>query len=115
MISASIAAPSANADDSDMGCEHIRWGFLGKDVRTICDGPLRPDGSWERGRLISTPAHILPAKTTCSGTYSVTCTFYEKRYVDRVEIEKVFYTVTDDSIPAGEPGWLASGISIGNA
>jgi hypothetical protein len=61
------------------------------------------------------PGPHTPGQTTCSGSYSVTCTSYKKRYVDRREIDKVFYDLTDDSIPEGEPGWLASGISIGNA
>ncbi|AYD86311.1 hypothetical protein KIY81_gp56 [Mycobacterium phage Bugsy] len=120
-VAASIAAPTANADelawpaDYNAGCDHIRWGFLGSQVRTICDGPRRPDGSWHRGRLITVPAHTKPAKTTCSGTYSVTCTHYESRDVDTKIIEKVYYDVTDETIPPGEPGWLPSGVSIGNA
>ncbi|AIW02932.1 hypothetical protein PBI_LARENN_37 [Mycobacterium phage Larenn] len=120
-IGASILAPTAQADelawpsDYDPGCDNIRWGFLGSQVRTICDGPRRPDGSWTRGRLISVPAHTRPAKTTCSGTYSVTCTYYEARDVDMKIIEKVHYDVTDATIPEGEPGYLPSGVSIGNA
>ncbi|WXX09746.1 hypothetical protein [Mycobacterium phage MS619] len=115
-VAATIAAPTANADDDyDVGCAFDRWGFLGSQVRTICDGPKRPDGSWHRGRIIDIPAHVNPARTTCSGTYSVTCTSYDKEYVDRREIEKVFYDVTDDTVPPGEPGWLAEGVEIGNA
>ncbi|QGJ88986.1 hypothetical protein SEA_QUEENB2_36 [Mycobacterium phage QueenB2] len=114
-VAATIAAPTANADEYDTGCEHIRWGFLGSQVRTICDGPRRPDGSWQRGRLIAVPSHTLPARSTCSGTYSVTCTYREKQEVDMRIIEKVFYDVTDATIPEGEPGWLSEGTSIGNA
>jgi hypothetical protein len=62
MIAASFAAPNASADDYDMGCEFIRWGFLGGQVRAICDGPKRADGSWQRGRLFEVPAHTLPAR-----------------------------------------------------
>ncbi|AZV00832.1 hypothetical protein KIY87_gp63 [Mycobacterium phage Malec] len=121
-IGASILAPTAQADelawpsDYDPGCDNIRWGFLGSQVRTICDGPRRPDGSWTRGRLISIPAHVNPARSTCtSGSYSSTCTYREKEYVDMQIIEKTHYDVTDDSVPPGEPGYLASGVSIGNA
>ncbi|UJD20966.1 hypothetical protein SEA_HARRYHOUDINI_38 [Mycobacterium phage HarryHoudini] len=115
-VAASIAAPTANADEYDTGCEHIRWGFLGSQVRTVCDGPRRPDGSWQRGRLISIPSHTLPARSTCSvGSYSSTCTYREAQDVDMRVIEKVFYDVTDETIPPGEPGWLPEGTSIGNA
>jgi hypothetical protein len=116
MIAASLAAaPTAEADDYDSGCEYIRWGFLGSQMRTICDGPRRPDGSWQRGRLISIPSHTLPARSTCSGTYSVTCTYREKQEVDMKIIEKVFYDLTDGTIPEGEPGWLPPGTEVGNA
>ncbi|ASR86144.1 hypothetical protein SEA_BOBSWAGET_38 [Mycobacterium phage BobSwaget] len=121
MITAFVAAPPSHADqlawpaDYDPGCDVIRWGFLGGQIRMICDGPKRPDGSWTRGRRIYVPEHIVPARTTCSGTYSVTCTSYDKRYVDEQEIEKIHYDVTDDTVPPGEPGWLASGVWMGNA
>ncbi|AOZ61278.1 hypothetical protein SEA_DARTHPHADER_38 [Mycobacterium phage DarthPhader] len=115
MVAATLAAPTANADeDYDKGCAFDPWGFLGSQDRTICDGPRRPDGSWQRGRLISVPSHVNPARSTCSGTYSVTCTFREKEYVDMRIIEKVFYDLTDDNIPPGEPGWLPPGTEIGN-
>ncbi len=116
MIAASglIFAAPAKAD-YEIGCEHSRWGFLGSELRTICDGPRETDGSWERGRVISKGGYWKPAQTTCSGTYSVTCTHYEKTYIERVEIEKVFYTVTDAAIPPGEPGWLPEGANVGNA
>jgi hypothetical protein len=116
IAAASFAAPTANAEEYDIGCDFIRWGFLGGQVRMICDGPRRPDGSWQRGRMIFVPAHVNPARSTCSsGSYSSTCTYREKEYVDQREIEKVFYDVTDDTVPPGEPGWLPEGASIGNA
>ena len=108
-----LAAPAAA--DYAQGCEHIRWGFLGQDVRMICDWPREPDGSWQRVRQFSTGGYWRPARTTCSGTYSVTCTHYEKTYIEFREIGKEFYFVTDDTIPPGEPGWLPEGIDIGNA
>ena len=37
--------PTASADP---GCQTMLWGFLGSQRRTICDGPIRPDGSWMR-------------------------------------------------------------------
>ena len=55
----------AHADaDPSIGCETIRWGFLGSQRRTICDGPRRADGSWTRARSsgpggIRPPVHLL--------------------------------------------------------
>ncbi len=82
----------------------------------ICDWPRRADSSWQRGREIYVPEHTVPAKSTCSGSYSVTCTFYEKHTVEERTIEpKIFYDVTDDTVPAGEPGWLPEHAMVGNA
>jgi hypothetical protein len=111
-----LAAPPAQADDLawpadyDPGCEFIRWGFVGSQERTICDGPKRPDGSWTRGRMIATPAHILPAKSTCSsGKYSSSCTFREKTYVDEAVHSKDHYVVFDNTVLPDEPPWLPPG------
>ena len=102
-------------DGYEAGCETVGWGFLGQDRRVICDGPKRPDGSWMRGRMFLTPAHVVPARSFCSGgAYSSTCTFSEKYYVDEVIHSKDHYPVTDDTVPAGEPGWLPAGTDTGN-
>jgi hypothetical protein len=108
-----FAAP-ANAE-YDEGCEAINWGFLGRDTRSICDGPRRPDGSWDRSRFFFSGGYTMPARTTCSGTYSVTCYSYEKTYVELKEIGREYYVVTDATIPPGEPGWLPQGAQVGNA
>ncbi len=52
-----------------VGCESIRWGFLGSQWRTICDTPRNADGSWMRERRIWTPAGYVPRSTYC-GTWS---------------------------------------------
>jgi len=108
-----FAAPAKA--DYVRGCEFSLWGFLGKDRRTICDYPRRPDGSWERGRLFSSGGYWTPARTTCSGTYSVTCYSYDKTYIEFKVIDNTWYDVTDDTIPPGEPGWLPEGAEVGNA
>ncbi|QGJ88315.1 hypothetical protein SEA_DREAMTEAM1_35 [Mycobacterium phage DreamTeam1] len=115
IAAASFTAPEATADDYVKGCENIRWGFLGGERRTICDSAKRPDGSWDRRRMIWSPSYVKPARTTCSGSYSVTCTHYERREVDAQFGEVEQYVVTDDNVPQGEPGWLAEGITVGNA
>jgi hypothetical protein len=114
IIAIGVAAP-AKADYTN-GCEAIDWGFLGRDTRTVCDGPRRPDGSWDRGRLFNSGGYWLPARTTCSGgSYSSTCYSYEKTYLEWREIGRDFYVLTDDIIPFGEPGWLPEGAKVGNA
>ncbi|ACI12491.1 gp75 [Mycobacterium phage Konstantine] len=106
-----ITAPTASADYV-MGCERIRWGFLGSGYRTICDGPRQPDGSWERTRREWTPDHW--AGGYCSGSaYYVSCTprYFVPESTQRLET----YIVTDATIPQGgiglapEPGWIPPG------
>ncbi|WP_449560740.1 CDGP domain-containing protein [Mycolicibacterium mageritense] len=64
-----VFAPSAGAAP---GCESVPWGFLGSQVRTLCDGPMMADGSWMRARVIWVPAHQVPF--TCSySRYSSSC------------------------------------------
>ena len=58
-----------------MGCETVRWGFLGlTQKRTICDTPRYADGHWDRTRIIWTPAHYVAASSYC-GDYS--CSYSE--------------------------------------
>ena len=37
-------------------CQQQRWGFFGSQLRQICDGPIRPDGSWMRHRVVGFPS-----------------------------------------------------------
>lgn len=97
-------APLGHADP---GCEQIPWGFLGSQQRVICDGPLRPDGSWERERVIGVPAHYRNATSTCySGSYSSNCTFYPAGWVDQQTVEDTTYVVFPDNVLPNEPGHL---------
>src|ERR1700733_13824940 len=41
-------------------CKAERWGFLGSEQRTLCDGPISADGSWTRERTIWRPASYSP-------------------------------------------------------
>ncbi|QBI97122.1 hypothetical protein SEA_CHILL_58 [Mycobacterium phage Chill] len=100
-----LSAAPANADYV-MGCERVRWGFLFSGYRTICDGPRRPDGSWDRTRREWTPAHM--AGGYCSGSrYFVSCTpsYWVNESTQRLET----YPVTDATVLPGEPGWLPPG------
>lgn len=89
------------------GCEQIAWGFLGSQQRLICDGPIRPDGSWERSRVIGVPAHYRNARSSCSsGTYYSDCTFYPAGWVEQVTVEDTSYIVFPWNVLPNEPGHL---------
>lgn len=88
------------------GCETIRWGFLGSQLRTICDTPRYPDGHWDRQRIIWTPSHFVP--TTCySGTWYANCSG-GYRVGDTLQAKEA-YPVNDGNVLPDEPGWLPTG------
>ncbi|WP_239706828.1 CDGP domain-containing protein [Mycolicibacterium smegmatis] len=101
-VAALSVTPSANADVQP-GCESVPWGFLGTQTRSICDEPMRPDGSWVRYRMVWIPAHYVPIRTSC-GTYS--CTTSGGYWQDEQVFEKVKYPVRPETVVPGEPGWL---------
>src|SRR6185312_6300914 len=85
-----IGAPIASA--APPGCELHPWGFLGTQTRQICDGPIQPDGSWMRRRVIGVPAHYVNASSTCShSTYTSHCTYYPGGWVgDRITADETY-------------------------
>ena len=89
---------------ADPGCETIAWPTLlaWGQKRTICDGPVLADGSWQRERVLWTPAHYVPV--TCSGEYFITCSggYAVGNYV----AEDMSYPVTPDTVLPNEPGHL---------
>ena len=92
-----------------MGCEAIRWGLLRSQLRTICDGPRRPDGSWDRTRTVWVPAHHVPYSCYC-GSYSCSCSGgYD---VDDTIVAYEKYIVFDYNALPDEPGWLPPGTEI---
>jgi hypothetical protein len=100
----------AHADaDPSIGCETIRWGFLGSQRRTICDGPRRADGSWTRARVVWTPAGYVPRSTYC-GTYS--CSSSGGYYREETLQAKETYVVFDSNVLPDEPGWLPPGTDV---
>lgn len=103
-----IAIPQSSANPG-IGCETIRWGFLGSQRRTICDGPRRADGSWERLRIIWTPAGYVPRTTYC-GRYS--CSSSGGYYREESVQGKETYIVFDHNVLHDEPGWLPPGTDI---
>ncbi len=88
-------------------CQQQPWGFLGHKVRSICDGPIQPDGSWMRRRIVGIPGHYEYPSSSCSGgSYSSYCTFYPGGWVDEVDSDDETYPVTPDTVLPDEPGHL---------
>lgn len=104
-------AAHAQADSYVPGCERVDWGFLASGYRTICDGPKRPDGSWDRTRREWTPAHW--AGGYCNfGRYYSSCTprYFVEESTQRLETYPVSDAPGAENQPLpNEPGWLSSG------
>lgn len=100
------AAGRANAIATN--CQQQPWlygGLFGRmTTRTICDGPIRTDGSWLRNRNFYAPAYDVPVSCSwtragggCSGGY--------RKPVFDTGIET--YVVTPETVLADEPGHIA--------
>lgn len=85
-------------------CETVKWGFLGSQLRTICDGPTQPDGSWQRTRVITTPAHRTAFQCYGSSFYTA-CAGGD--YVEERVNDRQVYPVTAATVLPDEPGHLA--------
>lgn len=92
--------------DYNPGCENVGWGLniFGSwtQRRIICDGVRRSDGSWNRVRMVYTPAGYV--RGYC-GTYSC----YSGYYRDETIQAKETYVVTDFNVLPDEPAWLPPG------
>lgn len=75
--------------------------------RTICDGPILPDGSWIRLREFYSPAHRVPLRTSCYGTYSFSCTTTGGYTAERTSNGIESYSVRPETVLADEPGHIA--------
>ncbi len=64
-----VIMPSAHAVPVEPNnCVEQFWMFgLRASTRRICDGPIRPNGSWHRCRLFYAPVYVIPAHTYCFG------------------------------------------------
>lgn len=91
--------------DTSVGCETIRWGFLGSQWRTICDGPRREDGSWTRSREIQV------SSTWTQGSCSLYLCIPGYRNQGGT-VAKETYVVHDHTVLPDEPGWLPPGTDI---
>lgn len=99
------AAPHAHADTS-VGCQADRWGFLGSQIRTICDTPRAADGSWTRARRIWTSAGYVPGYTSCGTYFCQSRSGYYRQETTQAYEE---YPVNDGNVLPDEPGWIPTG------
>ncbi len=88
-------------------CVEQFWMFgLRATTRRICDGPIRPDGSWHRCRLFYAPGYLIPAHSDCyGGMFSRYCTYSPPRQVPEFN-QSECYEVTPDTVLPDEPGHI---------
>jgi len=72
-------------------------------TRIICDQPIRPDGSWLRGRVFVAAAYTTNAYSSC---YRYGCTYYPSRYIPAYNSGTEFYDVNPGTVLGDEPGHL---------
>jgi hypothetical protein len=98
-----VFTPNAHANFGYPNCDTSGVGIFKAKQRTLCDTPIRPDGSWTRERVFWVPAHQVPF--TCDyGTYSSSCS--GGYFVDDSIISDESYVVFPDNVLPDEPGHL---------
>jgi hypothetical protein len=106
LVAGMAIAPVAKAD-LPANCNISPFGVLRLKTRAICDGPIQPDGSWMRRRIILIPAHYVNPSSSCSsGSYYSNCTYYPGGWVDDQIFGDETYPVRPDTVLPDEPGHL---------
>ena len=99
LAAASLVATPMPVAQATPGCVQQPWMIvLRMTMRTICDGPILPDGSWIRRRLFYAPETYVPV--SCS-RYSCTGGYWLNEYIDLEE-----YPVNPGTVLPDEPGWI---------
>lgn len=96
-----VSAPAAQALPAN--CQSQYWllgGLLGRGTqRVICDGPIKPDGSWMRSRAFYASAMMV---TNC-GSYTCWTRALPELNADNTE---EIYPVTPETVLPDEPGHI---------
>lgn len=101
-VAAGIVAAPAQAD-YNVGCQKSPFLYgLRMTNRTICDGPIREDGSWMRIRNFYSPQYW---RSGWCSRYSCSSGYWVQEF-DRTDGP---YPVTPDTVLPDEPGHLAEG------
>ena len=100
-------APAAGAwPDPDLGpsCDTTPTGSLidQRGFRTICDGPIEADGSWQRKNYLWGESNRVCTRGTLGNRRCMDMPGGVHIYTD----PDASYRVTPDAIPFGEPGHL---------
>ena len=101
-----LASPRACADPLPPNCVQQYWLYgLRGTTRTLCDGPIRADGSWERRRNFYADTRYVPV--TCSWTrWGGGCSGGYTLPVFDTGIES--YIVTPATVLPDEPGHIGN-------
>lgn len=101
LVGCSIGIATSRAD-YDPGCVRQYWLYgLRGTIRTICDGPINPDGGWMRLRNFHDDSRYIPLscyRYSCSGGY----------WLREFDKEDVYYVLPSNVLP-DEPGHIAQG------
>lgn len=101
-IAGGVVAAPAQAD-YNVGCQKSLFLYgLRMTTRTICDGPIFPDGSWKRLRNFYSPQYW---KSGYCGTYYCSPGYWVAEF-DRTDGP---YPVTPDTVLPDEPGHIDEG------
>ncbi len=101
-VAAGITAAPAQAD-YDPGCQKSLFLYgLRMTNRTICDGPIREDGSWMRIRNFYSPQYW---RSGWCGAYSC----YMGSWIPEFDKTDGPYPVTPETVLPDEPGHIAEG------
>ena len=86
------------------GCVTQKWMIgLRMGTRTLCDGPIFANGSWNRERQFNARSFIADGVSVCYG-YGV-CTYSLPREIPEIAT-KEFYVVTPETVLPDEPGHI---------
>jgi hypothetical protein len=107
-----ITAPTAAAEPGCVTQPWWRGEIMRMTTRILCDGPMRPDGSWLRVRSFVAPSYVANGYSSCyGGRYYSSCTYTSPRVVPAYDSGQEFYTVTPETVLPDEPGYIAGTVA----
>lgn len=103
-----LVSPAAASADVPANCVQQFWMVgLRAATRSICDSPVRADGSWIRGRSFYAPSFVASGSSICYG-YGY-CTFTMPHVVAEMDVRDT-YIVTPDTVLPDEPPHLGEAV-----
>jgi hypothetical protein len=105
-LGVTLTVPLAHADTDYPNCQTDPIGIFKAKQRSICDTPIRPDGSWSRERVFWVPRAPGAADTSCYGEYSISCTTTGSYWAELSVLDDQTHVVFPDNVLPDEPGHL---------